>query len=123
MIERRWDEEAGILYVTATGNWTVAEVDAHYAALRDVLVELRARRQQIRILSDVTGAERQPAELEEHIKALMLGTFRPGDRMAILTAGADDQQYLRTRLAGIEIAVFASRLPAEMWLLMDAQAA
>ena len=34
MIERRFDEEAGIIRVTATGPWEAAEVDRHYALLR-----------------------------------------------------------------------------------------
>lgn len=119
MIEREWDEEAGILYVAATGIWSEAEVDAHYDALRGMIAGLRREGRPVRVLSDVSGAPRQGYAREEHILAQMRRTFQPGDRVALVTADAGDKAYVRSILGGLDVGVFASKLPAEMWLLLD----
>lgn len=121
MIERHWDPEAGIICVTATGLWSVAEVDAHYAALRKLMDEVRAAGHPIRIVSDISGAQRQMPEVEARAAGHIEDTYRPGDRIAFVTADADDKHYLRDRLGGAETAVFSSRLTAEMWLFSDAE--
>ena len=119
MIERRWDPDAEIIFVTATGAWTIATVEEHYAALRVMIDDLRRQDKAVRILSDVTNAERQNDAIEANILDQMARTFRPGDRVAILTGGAEDQQYVRSKINGVDVAVFSSRLPAEMWLVTE----
>lgn len=119
MIERVWDEESGIIYVSASGAWADTDVDEHYEALRGMIDGLRRAGRPIRVLSDITQAPRQGYSREEHILAQMRRTFRPGDRVAMVTAGADDKAYVRSIVTGVDVAVFASKLPAEMWLLLD----
>ncbi|MBA2935033.1 hypothetical protein HZF05_13105 [Sphingomonas sp. CGMCC 1.13654] len=119
MIERVWDEETGIIYVSGLGEWTQADVDDHYSALRRMIGDLRREGKPIRVLSDISQATRQGYAREEHILTQMRRTFRAGDRVAMVTAGASDKAYVRSIVTGLDIAVFASKLPAEMWLLLD----
>jgi hypothetical protein len=119
MVEREWDEDTGILYVTGTGTWSDAEIDAHYEALRAMIADLRREGRPVRVLSDVSRAQRQGYAREERILAHMRRTFQPGDRFALVTADAADKAYVRSILGGLDVGVFASRLPAEMWLLLD----
>jgi hypothetical protein len=119
MIEREWDEDAGIIYVSGTGAWSEAAIDAHYEALRGMIANLRCKGRPVRVLSDVSQAPRQGYAREEHILGQMRRTFQPGDRFALVTADAADKAYVRSILGGLEVGVFASKLPAEMWLLLD----
>lgn len=119
MIQREWDEEAGIIYVSATGEWSEADIDLHYDALRVMIARLRREGRPIRVLSDIAHAPRQGYAREEHILGQMRRTFRSGDRMALVTASAGDKAYVRSIVGGIDVGVFASKLPAEMWLLLD----
>ena len=121
VIERRWDREAGISYVSATGLWTVDEVDAHYAALRRLMDDVRAAGHPVRIISDISRAQRQMPEVEVRATQQIADTFKPGDRVAFVTADADDKLYLRSRLGSAEAAAFSSLLTAEMWLFSDAE--
>jgi hypothetical protein len=119
MIEREWDEETGIIYVSGSGEWSEADIDAHYEALRGMIARLSGEDRPVRVLSDIARAPRQGYSREVHILGQMRRTFRPGDRMALVTAGAEDKAYVRSIVAGLNVAVFASKLPAEMWLLLD----
>jgi len=119
MIEREWDEETGIIYVSGTGAWSEADVDAHYDALRAMIAGLRRAGRPVRVLSDIAQASRQGYAREEHILAHMRRTFQPGDRVALVTADATDKAYVRSIIGGLDLGVFASKLPAEMWLLLD----
>jgi hypothetical protein len=119
MIKRMFDDDTGIIYVTGKGAWTRAAVDHHYDELRTMIEALRAEGRPIRVLSDVTGAQRQDRMLEEHIKDQIARTFQSGDRFAIQTYDAADKAYVRMIVGRGDVAVFASRLPAEMWLLLD----
>lgn len=119
VIERVFDPEVGIIYVTGTGVWERAVVDAHYDALRMMTEDLRRRGLPIRVLSDVSAAERQDPDLERHILCHIHATFRAGDRFALLAADMADKAYVRGLLGAADFGVFASRIPAEQWLLLD----
>jgi hypothetical protein len=83
MIERNLDDRDGIIVVKASGVWTRLEVDQHYAELRVIIDRYRANGQPVRVLSDITKAERQSPAIETHIKAQMGATYRQGDRIAL----------------------------------------
>jgi hypothetical protein len=117
MITRSFDERDGIITVKATGRWTRAEVDDHFSELRRLIEPIRAAQRTVLLLSDVTEAERQAPELEQHIRLQQDRTFRAGDRIAILTGSMDDKAHVRSVLGAAEMATFSSRLPAEMWLV------
>jgi hypothetical protein len=119
VIDRIFDPEVGIIYVTASGIWDEAAIDAHYAALNRMIGDLRAQSRPIRILSDVTTAQRQTPAVERHIMGHIERTFRPGDRFAVLTADMADRGHVRKLLGAADFGVFASRIPAEQWLLLD----
>ena len=119
MIERVFDPEVGIIYVTGTGIWDRQAVDTHYTALRAMIIELRARGKPIRVLSDVSAGQRQDPDLERHILSHIERTFEPGDRYAILAADMADKAHLRGLLGAADFGAFASRIPAEQWLLLD----
>jgi hypothetical protein len=118
-IERRFDPEVGIIYVTGTGRWDRESVDDHYAQLRSMIAELRATDIPIRVLSDVSSARRQDPDLERHILGQIEKTFREGDRFALLTADMTDKAHVRGLIGKADFGVFASRIPAEQWLLLD----
>ena len=118
MIRREVDPDDGIIFVTSDGAATRADIDEHYDALRLLIAEMREAGRPVRVLSDVTSSPRQAADVETHILAQMGRTFRSGDRVALL-AGQGDNAYVRTLLANVDVATFSSRLPAEMWLLLD----
>lgn len=119
MITRRLDDETGIIYVTAEGTWTIADVDAHYAALRVMIEPIRQAGDRVRLLSDVRTAVRQSPEVEAHTLEQMAATFQPGDRVVVLTGNDADKMHARELLQGVQIAAFTSLLPSEMWLLAD----
>ena len=119
MIERMFDPEVGIIYVTGTGVWDRTAVDAHYEALRLMVGELRAAGDPIRVLSDVSAAERQDLAIERRILEHVERTFRSGDRFAVLAGDMADKVYIRGLLGPADFGVFASRIPAEQWLLLD----
>jgi hypothetical protein len=119
MIDRRFDERDGIITVTGSGIWTVAEIDRHFEQLRRMIADLRAAGRPIRVLSDVTLAQRQSPEIEAHIRMQHDRTYRAGDRVAMLAVGIDERNYLRSILGDAEIAAFSSVLAAEMWLVED----
>jgi hypothetical protein len=119
VIVRTLDEETGIILVTGTGAWTPEDVDSHYADLRRMIEKLRDEGRPVRVLSDVAGAPRQTPAIEARILGRIRQTFRAGDRFAIVTANADDKAHVRMLIGEARCGVFASRLPAEMWLLLD----
>jgi hypothetical protein len=119
VITRVFDRETGILRVIATGTWAPEDVDAHYTALREMIAPIRRTGARVRLLSDVTRAARQSPELEARILEQMEHTFQPGDRVALLTATVDDKMHARDLLRDVEIAVFNSAIPAELWLMTD----
>jgi hypothetical protein len=119
MIERRFDADSGIIHVVGTGIWKRADVDTHYGAIRGIAAGLRAAGRPIRLLSDVTGAERQAPDIEAYIKLQMERTFAPGDRMALLVPDIQAQRHIRTLLGNAEVATFCSRDAAEAWLRND----
>ncbi|WP_420144208.1 hypothetical protein [Sphingobium sp.] len=119
MIACELDDPDGIIFVHATGRWSIDDVDRHYTHLTLVMEDRRRNGLPIRVLSDVTQAERQSAEVEARIVAHVSGAHRPTDRIAILVADIADKIYLRSRLGDAIIGVFSSQLPAEMWLMSD----
>lgn len=119
MIERIFDDDTGIIYVTGRGVWNRQAVDVHYASLRGMIDDLRSRGAPIRVLSDVSAAPRQDHDLERHILGQISRTFQERDRFAILTADMADKAYARASAGHANIMVFASKLPAEQWLLWD----
>lgn len=119
VIERTFDPEVGIIYVIGTGIWDRQAVDTHYVALRAMIMDLRTRGKPIRVLSDVSAGQQQDPDLERHILSHIEQTFEPGDRYAILAANIADKVHLRALLGAADFGVFASRIPAEQWLLLD----
>lgn len=119
MIERTFDPEVEIIYVTGTGVWDPIAVDAHYEGLRIMIAELRAGGQPIRVLSDVSAAKRQDPAIERQILGHIEKTFRSGDRFAVLAGDMADKVHIRALLGAADFGVFASRIPAEQWLLLD----
>lgn len=119
MIERVFDPDVGIIYVTGVGVWDRAAVDEHYAALRTMIEQLRSRGLPIRVLSDVSAGQRQDPALERHILAHIEATFHAGDRFALFAGDMADKSHMRGLLGAADFGVFASRIPAEQWLLLD----
>lgn len=119
MIERHIEDRDGIIFVKASGVWTRGEVDAHYDALRRIIDAYREALRPIRILSDITAAERQSPDIESHIRDQMDQTYRPGDRVALLVASAADQQHVRGLLGAAAMGTFVSPMAAEIWLMSE----
>lgn len=119
MIACELDDPDGIIFVHATGLWSIADVDRHYTHLGLIIADRRRNGLPIRILSDVTEAQRQTRETETRILEHMERTYRPTDRVAILVADVADKMYVRARLGRAIVGVFSSQLPAEMWLMSD----
>ncbi|WP_311267150.1 hypothetical protein [Sphingobium sp. WCS2017Hpa-17] len=119
MIACELDDPDGIIFVHATGLWSIADVDRHYTHLGLIIADRRRNGLPIRILSDVTEAQRQARETEARILEHMERTYLPTDRVAILVADVADKMYVRARLGKAIVGVFSSQLPAEMWLMTD----
>jgi hypothetical protein len=68
------------------------------------------------VLSDLTKAVQQSAEIEDRIQAGNDKTFRNGDRVAVLAGNVADKMLLRS-VAGALFAIFSSRIAAEIWLM------
>jgi hypothetical protein len=119
MIACELDDPDGIIFVHATGVWSIADVERHYMHLGLILSDRRRNGLPIRILSDVTEAQRQAREVEARILDLMEQTYLPTDRVAILVGSVADKMYVRARLGKAIVGVFSTQLPAEMWLMSD----
>ncbi|MEC3950073.1 hypothetical protein [Sphingobium sp. HWE2-09] len=119
MIACELDDPDGIIFVHATGIWTIDDVDRHYTHLGLIIADRRRQAFPIRILSDVTGAQRQRPDIEARILWHMERTYQPTDRVAILVADVADKLYVRARLGDAIVGVFSSQLPAEMWLMTE----
>ena len=119
MIERDLSDPDGIITVRSSGDWTRAEIDEHFAALREIIASRRRNGDPIRVLSDLSSACTDDMGINDHILDECHRTYQPGDRVAILTPGPSSKRWLRERLRGSEVAAFSSRLPAEMWLMAD----
>lgn len=119
MIERDLTDADGIITVTSTGHWTEAELNEHFDALRAIIARKREAGEQIRVLSDVSRAGGQDEGTGALILEQFARTYRPEDRVAILTANIDVKMVVRAMLRDLNIAAFSSRLPAEMWLMED----
>jgi hypothetical protein len=113
VIERTFDHEVGIIYVTGSGTCGKSAVDRHYAALRGMIVALRAQGLPIRVLSDVSTPQRQDPELERHILSHTERTFEAGDRIVVLAADIADKGHIRGLFGAADFGAFASRIPAE----------
>lgn len=116
MITRTIEEPDGIILVDSSGAWTAAEVDAHFFALGTMIEEFRAAGRSIKVLSDITRAERQTPPIERLIRAYQQKLYRPGDRVALLVR-PNDKPHVIGLLGHAEVATFNSRLAAEMWLV------
>jgi hypothetical protein len=119
MIDREWDEDGGIITVTASGVWTKADVEEHYRALRRMIDAVREAGRPIRVLSDITQASRQSPIVEAHTLGEIDRTYQRGDRVAFLTANAEDKAYTKMILGKADAAIFSSRMAAEMWLSIE----
>ncbi|WP_070154078.1 hypothetical protein [Sphingobium phenoxybenzoativorans] len=119
MISRDYSDEDGIILVTATGAWSEREVDQHYEELKWEIAARREKGLPILLLSDVTRAERQSAAVEQRTMWQIGQTFQPGDRVAVLVADADDKAHVRGLLGAADMAVFNSKIAAQMWLLYE----
>lgn len=119
MIACELDDPDGIIFVHATGLWSIADVDRHYTHLGLIIADRRRNGLPIRILSDVTEAQRQARETEARILEHMEHTYQATDRVAILVNSIADKMYVRARLGKAIVGVFSSQLPAEMWLMTD----
>lgn len=119
MIACELDDPDGIIFVHATGLWSIADVDRHYTHLGLIIADRRRNGLPIRILSDVTEAQRQARETEARILEHMERTYQATDRVAILVNSIADKMYVRARLGKAIVGVFSSQLPAEMWLMTD----
>lgn len=119
MIACELDDPDGIIFVHATGLWSIADVDRHYTHLGLIIADRRRNGLPIRILSDVTEAQRQARETEARILEHMDRTYQSTDRVAILVNSIADKMYVRARLGKAIVGVFSSQLPAEMWLMTD----
>lgn len=119
MISRDYNDEDGIILVTATGAWSERDVDEHYGELRRAIATRREAKLPILILSDVTQAERQIAAVERRILWQIEQTFQPGDRVAMLVADAEDKAHVRGLLGAADMAAFSSKIAAQMWLLYE----
>lgn len=119
MIERDLSDPDGIITVRSSGDWTPAEIDAHFNILRAIVAKRRRNGEPIRVLSDLSSAQTQDMGINDHILAECHRTYLPGDRVAILTPSQSAKRWLREQLRGSDVAAFCSRLPAEMWLMDD----
>src|ERR1700759_2328972 len=101
MLERSFDDTCGIVRVKASGPWTLSDLDDHYTKLRELIDGLRAKAVPIRVLIDVRHAPSRPADIEARISENGASTYQPGDRIAILTADAEDKAHVRMFLDGV----------------------
>lgn len=116
MIVRHIDDADGIIFVTGRGLWSLDEIDKHFRALREMIDVLRSHGRPIRVLSDVTSGERQDSIVEDRILDRYRELYELGDRVAVLVSPSD-RAHVADLLCKADIAIFSSRIAAEMWLM------
>lgn len=119
MIRRELEKIDGIITVIATGQWTAADVTEHFSKLRELISARRDAGLPVRVLSDMSLAQRQSSDIETMILEEIEDTFREGDRVAHLVADQPARVHIRTVLKSVAIPAFCSRIAAEMYLMSD----
>jgi hypothetical protein len=117
LIQRTFEEETGVILVFGGGVWSITDIERHYAALREMIGEVRGRGLPVRVLSDVTQGQRQALWVEDYILEQMQQTFVAGDRIALLAGSAADKAHLQSRATRTEVRSFQARDAALAWLL------
>lgn len=108
-----------IIIVKASGKWSVIDVERLYIPLNRELAKRRAAGICIRVLYDICQLTSIGFAVSTSTVRHLRRSFGPSDRVAILTADAGQKANLRIDMGSTGVAVFSSRLPAEMWLVSD----
>ena len=118
MIQRRVDEETGVIHVTVLGEWTAASIDEHFSSLRQTLDARRKLGQPIRVLIDVRAMSHPSPELQAHLRTEIERTYSSEDRVVLVTPDAEMKESVRRFLVRGGVWSFCSELAAEQWLTL-----
>lgn len=106
----------GFVLCSTRGFWTVADVDAYFTLLKQVLAECRARYGRVRVLSDSRNSLVQAAEVAARFASfhdLLDGRY---DKLALVAGSMLRMRQMQRALPGPYCRVFRSCEEARAWL-------
>lgn len=80
------DHDRGFIRVCGTGVWTPEQASVHFVKLRQAVEGLRAIRQPVLVLVDLSGAALQPSEVTEAVSHGTGRIYSDADFVAVVVA-------------------------------------
>lgn len=112
------DQANGVIRATASGFWSVAQVDAHFAMLALSVRAIQQRGLAVSVIVDLrTAAPAQSQEVSVRLKAGITGIYHTGDRVALVLATSLAKMQMRRIVESEFHDFFLSPVAAERWAL------
>jgi hypothetical protein len=110
------DHREGFIRVCGTGLWTPEQAAVHFIALRQAIEGLRAIRQPVLVLVDLSAAAVQTASVAEAVSDGTMRIYRDADYVALI-AGTTLLRLQMKRSAKVEnLEIFNEAEQAVTWL-------
>ncbi len=110
------DHREGIIRVRGTGMWTPEQASAHFVALHHAIESLRAIRQSVFVLVDLSGAVVQTAAVAEEVRAGTARIYGETDFVALIAGTALLAMQMKYVAKAPNMAVFSEMAPAMGWI-------
>lgn len=110
------DREGGFIRVRGTGMWTVEQASAHFIALHHVIGTLRAIRQPVLVLVDLSAAAVQTAAVAEQVGEGTARIYREADFVALVAGTTLLALQMKRASKAPNLAVFNDMAPAIGWI-------
>lgn len=111
------DHREGFIRVRGTGMWTPEQASVHFVQLRQAIEGLRAIRQPVLVLVDLSRANVQTGEVAEAITHGTSRIYNDADYVALVAASVLLAMQMRHAAKAPNLAVFTDMMLAMDWLV------
>jgi hypothetical protein len=111
------DWRVGLIRIVATGFWSRRQTTEHFAAYRQWAERIHASGLCLSLIVDMREAPPQSQEIADILRRGTTGTYRPGDRCAMIVASSIAKLQMRRVLNEDYTTFFVSPIAAETWAL------
>ena len=110
------DHVEGFIRVFGTGIWTPEQASVHFVQLRQAVEGLRAIRQPVLVLVDLTAADLQPTAVAEAVRHGTARVYRDADFVAVVVASILLGIQMKRASSARNVALFGEVTQALDWL-------
>ena len=110
------DHREGFIRVRGTGLWTAEQASVHFVKLRQAVEGLRAIRQPVLVLVDLSRAAVQPSDVAEAVSHGTARMYRDADFVALIASSVLLGMQMKRAAKVSNFAVFTEMDPALEWL-------